>query len=44
MSDVNSYRDLLVWQQAIDLAAAVYTTTRTWPREEIYGLSLQARR
>jgi four helix bundle protein len=44
MSGVNSYRDLLVWEQAVDLATAVYQSTRTWPKEELYGLSQQARR
>ena len=28
----------------MDLAAAVYASTRAWPREEIYGLTSQARR
>jgi four helix bundle protein len=41
---INSYRDLLVWQQAVDLSVAVYALTRAWPREEIYGLTSQARR
>lgn len=44
MTEVNSYRDLLVWQQAIDLATAIYSCTRSWPREELYGLTQQARR
>jgi four helix bundle protein len=44
MSDIHSYRDLLVWQQAMDLAVAVYDATRHWPREELYGLTSQARR
>jgi four helix bundle protein len=44
MTAINSYRDLIVWQQAIDLAAAIYRSTRKWPREELYGLTQQARR
>jgi four helix bundle protein len=44
MTQVNSYRDLLVWEQAIDLATAIYRSTRSWPKEEIYGLTQQARR
>ena len=44
MSDVNSYQDLLVWNQAIDLATAIYSSTRSWPKEEQYGLTQQARR
>jgi four helix bundle protein len=41
---MGSYRDLLVWQKALDLAEAVYHATRDWPREELYGLTNQARR
>ena len=44
MSEVNSYQDLLVWQQGMDLAAEVYTFTRSWPKDELYGLTQQARR
>jgi four helix bundle protein len=44
MSEIQSYRDLLVWQQAMDLAVAVYDLTRDWPREETYGLTSQIRR
>jgi four helix bundle protein len=35
---------LLVWQQAIELAASAYRLTRAWPNEELYGLTSQARR
>jgi len=28
----------------MDLAAAVYSSTRGWPRDELYGLTSQARR
>ena len=41
---IESYRDLIVWEQAIELAVAVYGTTRVWPKEELYGLTSQARR
>jgi four helix bundle protein len=44
MAQITSYRDLLVWQQAMDLAVAVYEISRDWPREELYGLTSQARR
>ena len=40
----HSYQDLVVWQQAMDLAVAVYLTTQKWPREEVYGLTSQSRR
>lgn len=44
MSAIKSYRDLVAWQAAMDLAANIYTLSRDWPREELYGLVTQARR
>ncbi len=45
ISSVKShYRNLLVWQKAIALVTQVYVVTRTFPREELYGLSSQIRR
>ena len=39
-----SYRDLIAWQKAMNLVTAVYEVTRSFPREELYGLSSQLRR
>ncbi|RZJ38391.1 MAG: four helix bundle protein [Brevundimonas sp.] len=44
MSDVRSYRDLIVWQRAMDAAAATYELTRAYPRDELFGLTSQSRR
>ena len=44
MGEIRSYRDLLVWQQAMDLAVATYEATSVWPKDEMYGLVAQARR
>ncbi|TPN48279.1 MULTISPECIES: four helix bundle protein [unclassified Mesorhizobium] len=41
---INSYKDLIVWQQSMDLAVAAYFLTKTWPKEELYGLTSQIRR
>src|ERR1700746_3184622 len=41
---LKSYRDLIAWQKAMDLAEAVYLGTAGFPREELYGLTSQARR
>jgi four helix bundle protein len=41
---VRSFRELVVWQKAIDLAEIIYSVSRPWPREEIYGLTSQIRR
>ena len=41
---MKSFRDLRVWQQALDLVEKVYVLTRRFPREETYGLLSQVRR
>jgi four helix bundle protein len=38
------WRNLEIWQRADDLARSVYRTTRTFPPEELYGLTSQLRR
>ncbi len=38
------HRNLLAWQKAMDLAVKTYLTTRMFPKEESYGLTLQSRR
>jgi four helix bundle protein len=39
-----SFKDLIVWRQAMDLARASYYLTRGFPREELFGLTSQIRR
>lgn len=39
-----TYRDLLVWQRSIQMVKQVYAATKSFPREEIYGLTSQMRR
>lgn len=39
-----AFQDLLVWQRAMDMAVKVYKLTRSFPREEIYGLTSELRR
>lgn len=41
---INSYRDLVVWQEAMDLAVEAYRLTAGFPKEETYGLVSQIRR
>ncbi|HEV7427732.1 MAG TPA: four helix bundle protein [Thermoanaerobaculia bacterium] len=40
----NTYRDLIAWQKAMDLAQEVYAITSAFPAEERYGLMSQMRR
>ncbi len=41
---MNSYRELVVWQRAMDLVEEVYELSRLLPREERYALTDQLRR
>ena len=38
------HKDLLVWQKSIELVSQIYSTSKSWPKEEIYGLTNQLRR
>ncbi len=41
---MKSHKDLEVWQRSMDLVSLVYAVTRTWAKEEIFGLTSQVRR
>jgi len=40
----NSFKDLIVWQKAKELAVVIYTITREFPKSELYGIVNQMRR
>jgi four helix bundle protein len=40
----NNYRDLVVWQRAIELVPEVYQLVKQLPKEETYALGDQLRR
>jgi four helix bundle protein len=44
MTAVRSYRDLIVWQKAMALAALCYAKTPSFPQAEAFGLTTQIRR
>ena len=44
MGTINSYKDLKVWNKAMDLTTMVYDALKTFPPKEEYGLSSQMRR
>ena len=44
MKKINDYKDLLVWQKAMNLVASIYKTTYLLPKNETYGISDQMRR
>ncbi len=41
---ISNFRELRVWQTAMELVVAVYDLTRSFPPEERYGLVNQMRR
>lgn len=41
---IRSYRELKVWQKAMDLAVTAYSITRRFPDSERFGLSSQLQR
>ena len=43
-STIKSYRDLEVWQQAMDLAVECYKVTQRFPKTEMFGIVSQIRR
>jgi len=38
------FQDLTVWQRAMQLSESIYGLTKTFPKDEIYGLTSQMRR
>ncbi len=44
MSEINSFKDLLVWQKGIELVKEVYKVIEKMLQEELFGLSGQIKR
>lgn len=41
---MKTYRDLLVWQKSMALVTEIYHLSKSFPRDELYGLVSQMRR
>jgi four helix bundle protein len=41
---LKDFKELKVWHKAYDLALAIYEASRSFPREEMHGLTSQLRR
>ena len=41
---MKDHKDLDVWNKSMDLVENIYTCTKTFPKEEVYGLSSQIKR
>ena len=40
----DSVKRLDIWREGAELAKAIYRLTQNWPKDELYGLTSQARR
>jgi four helix bundle protein len=43
-ADIKSYKDLLVWQQSVELAVLCYKLSRKFPKADLFGITSQLRR
>ncbi len=41
---METHKDLRVWQQSMELVTYIYTMTKTFPKDEVFGLVSQMRR
>jgi four helix bundle protein len=44
MKQIKTFKDLLIWQKAMQMVTNIYTTTKSFPKDEMYGLTSQIRR
>jgi four helix bundle protein len=42
--ELKDFKELKVWHKAYDLSLAIYEASKSFPREEMYGLTSQLRR
>ena len=44
MGKANTFQDLIVWQKGHKFVLEIYKITKSFPKEEVYGLTSQFRR
>lgn len=44
MDKIKDYKDLRIWQTGIEVVKEIYSTTKSFPKEELYGLTSQLKR
>ncbi len=44
MGKITGYKDLIVWQKAIELVTEIFLLTDPFPRSELYGIVSQMRK
>lgn len=41
---MNYFKDLKVWEKSVDLVGRIYADSKSFPKDEVYGLTSQIRR
>ncbi len=41
---IKDFRDLEIWKRGIEIVEDIYNSTRTFPKEELFGLTAQIRK
>ena len=41
---MKTFRDILVWQKSMSFVTEIYNESKSFPKEEVYGLTSQIRR
>ena len=44
MSEIKDFKDLIIWQKGMAIAEKCYHLTKSFPKEELYGMIQQIRR
>ncbi len=44
MSEIKSYKDLLIWNKGIEIVSLTYRLISNFPKDELYALSSQIKR
>ena len=44
LTAMKTFRDLIVWQKAMELVTLIYQLSKSFPKDELYGLISQMRR
>lgn len=44
MGKIKNFKQLKIWQKGIEIVKDIYTLTKQFPKEELYGITSQMRR
>lgn len=44
MAEINDFKDLKIWQKGMDIAEKCYFLTKSFPKDELYGMIQQIRK